>query len=124
MPEGTASLALFMEDIFFSDDPYGPVYHWVIFNIPADAGSLPEGVPAGDTLADGSMQAQNFAAEVVYAGPYPPPDEVHEYTFTLYALDTTLDVPGGAPGEDVVAAMEGHILATAEITGWYLGFTP
>ena len=125
--EGSETLALLVDDP--DSRPPGFV-HWVIYDIPAPSTGLAEGVPGGAELADGSRQGSNDFAPygpgtfpggaekrlVGYDGPCPPGGE-HRYVFTLYALDTPLELPVGATMAEVEAAMEGHILAQAELTG-------
>jgi phosphatidylethanolamine-binding protein (PEBP) family uncharacterized protein len=63
----------------------------------------------------------NGFGEVGYGGPCPPPDHVHFYVFTLYALDTRLDLPESAGVDDLNAALDGHVLEEAELTGTFVG---
>jgi Raf kinase inhibitor-like YbhB/YbcL family protein len=93
--------------------------HWLLFNLPVQVTSLAEGVPQDGELADGSRQGQNSANRLGYAGPCPPGGQTHGYVFRLYALDTTLELPAGASKEEILGAMEGHILAQAELVGMY-----
>ena len=95
--------------------------HWGIYNIPSTSVGLPAGLSAESPLPDGSLQIVNGYGEVGYGGPCPPPDHTHTYAFTLYALDTKLDLPDGATVDDLAAAMEGHVLAEAELLGTFLG---
>lgn len=118
VPQGTRSLALVMEDRDLS------FTHWLVYNIPPDVTGLPEGVIQQPRLEDGTLQGLNDNAEIGYVGPYPPPGARHRYAFVLYALDTLLDLGPGAVREQVLAAMEGHVLATAELVGTYLGVEP
>jgi Raf kinase inhibitor-like YbhB/YbcL family protein len=53
-----------------------------------------------------------------WGGPCPPLGE-HRYFFKLYALDITLNLKPGATKQDVAKAMEGHVLAHAELMGTY-----
>src|SRR5262245_18163262 len=91
VPAGTKSFALIMYD---HDAPTerGPFVHWVIFNIPGSARSLPEGIPLGHDVSDpeGAHQGFNGNEHFGYLGPNPPPGETHTYVFRLYALDTRL----------------------------------
>jgi hypothetical protein len=118
-PTGTQSLALIM------DDPdavqvVGFVWdHWLLFNIPADIRSLPEGIPADKELPNGSRHGTNTFPRLGYDGPCPPSGQTHKYIFTIYALDTLLDLEAGANKETLLAAMEGHILAEATYSGVY-----
>ena len=114
-PEGTASFALINDD---PDAPVGTWVHWVLYNLPADARSLPEAVPADSELPDGSRHGQNSWRRPGYGGPCPP-GGTHRYFFKLYALDTALDLPSDANKEEVLKAMEGHILGQTELMGVY-----
>jgi Raf kinase inhibitor-like YbhB/YbcL family protein len=115
-PEGTESFALIMDD---PDAPGRVFTHWVLYNIPADRGELPEGVPAEKIVKKGCSQGVNDFRMAGYGGPCPPPGKPHHYRFRLYALDTELDLPSGVTKNAVLAAMKGHILADAEIVGLY-----
>lgn len=117
-PKGTQRLALLMEDRDF------PFSHWVVYNIPAETNSLPEGVLQQPQLPDGTFQGLNTNAELGYIGPFPPSGDTHHYAFVLYALDAPLYLEPGATREQVLAAMEGHVLATSELTGIYIGVRP
>lgn len=114
-PEGTASYALIMDD---PDAPGGTWVHWVIYNLPPDAGGLPEAVPAKEELPDGSRQGTNSGKGVGYAGPCPP-GETHRYFFKLYALDQELDLAEGVTADELTAAIQGHILGQAALMGTY-----
>jgi len=128
VPREAKSLVLLMGDQMnyaYPEAPADAVFsHWVVYNIPPSSTGLPEGVPAElTTLADGSMQGVNNypgAYQAGYGGPCPGPNEKHLYVFTLYALDTVLDLPPGAEMDNVKVAMEGHILAQAELKGYFL----
>lgn len=115
-PEGTESLALIMDD---PDAPMGTWVHWVVYDIPPDRGSLPEGVPADEPLSDGSLQGKNGWQRDGYGGPCPPSGSSHRYVFTLYALDTELGLEAGATKGSVLDAMDGHVLAQGELIGTY-----
>ena len=114
VPEGTQSLVLILDD---PDAPGGTFTHWVIYNIPAAATGLEENIPKTAELVSGALQGRNSIGEIGYGGPCPPLGQSHRYFFKLYALDITLDLEGGASKAQVMAAMEGHILAEAEIMG-------
>ncbi|MGQ9681318.1 MAG: YbhB/YbcL family Raf kinase inhibitor-like protein [Anaerolineae bacterium] len=106
-PGNTQSLAITMVD----PDGGGWV-HWVQFNIPANATSLPA---AANGPAIGIKGVNDFG-ENGYGGPCPP-SGTHRYVLTLYALDTTLSLAEGASKAQVDAAMAGHVLAQAQLTG-------
>jgi Raf kinase inhibitor-like YbhB/YbcL family protein len=114
-PSRTQSLALIMDD---PDAPIGIWIHWVIFNIPASTRDLKEGTPTDPQLSDGSLQGKTSAGSSGYHGPCPP-SGTHRYFFKLYALDTMLSLTANADKKELLAAMEGHILANAELMGTY-----
>jgi len=115
-PAKTASFALIVDD---PDAPGGTWVHWVLWNLPAIAHSLPEGVARNDELPDGSRQGRNDFRKVGYNGPCPPPGKTHRYFFRLYALDGKLDLAPGASRAELDAAMKGHILGQAEYGGTF-----
>jgi Raf kinase inhibitor-like YbhB/YbcL family protein len=110
-PEGTKAFALIMDD---PDAPGGTWVHWVIYNIPADAASLPQGVPTDATLASGAMQGSNSWKRTGYGGPCPPSGS-HRYYFKLYALSDTLDLKSGANKRKLLKAMKGKVLGQVEL---------
>jgi Raf kinase inhibitor-like YbhB/YbcL family protein len=96
--------------------------HWLVWNIPATATGLPEGVPQGADLKDGSHQIS--ASGPVYRGPgAPATGPMHHYTFEIYALDTKLDVTATADAfetrTNVMKAMQGHVLGKAVYMGLF-----
>lgn len=114
-PTGTESLALVVDD---PDAPNGTFVHWVIYDLPPDARGLPEGAPADERLPDGSLNGKNSVNQLGYMGPCPP-SGTHHYQFNLYALDAKLDAAAGWSKDQLLAAMQGHILAQAELVGLY-----
>ena len=115
-PAGTQSLALVCDD---PDAPVGTWVHWVLWNIPASARALPQGVPAVKVLADGSAQGKNDFGRIGYGGPSPPRGKPHRYFFRLYALGQKLTLAAGASRKQLDAAMAGRILGAAELIGTY-----
>ena len=115
-PAGTKSLALIADD---PDAPSGTWVHWVYFDIPVQARSLPEGLSKNAELKDGSRQGRNDFGRVGYGGPCPPRGPAHRYLFKLYALNAKLDLPPGATKADVERAMKGKILGQAQLMGKY-----
>jgi Raf kinase inhibitor-like YbhB/YbcL family protein len=109
-PDGTQSMALITDD---PDAPIGTFVHWVIFDIPPDTASLPEGV------SDVGIQGENGFGRMGYGGPCPPQGPSHRYFFKLYALDTSLDLPSSAKKSDVEMAMQGHVLTQGQLMGTY-----
>jgi Raf kinase inhibitor-like YbhB/YbcL family protein len=118
VPAGTQSFVLLMHDPDValqkkSDD----VTHWMAFNIPGTATELAGGQSAEPKLADGTVQITNTGRKVGFMGPGAPPGTYHHYTFELYALDTKLDLGPDATRDQVVAAMQGHILGKGVLVG-------
>ena len=122
VPMGTQSFVL----LFHDPEPalnkgVMDVTHWLMWNIPATATGLAEGVASATELPDGSRQVSLRTNG--YMGPGAPPGPYHHYTFELYALDTKLDVPQATPQQAsdtrlaVMKAMDGHILSKALIVG-------
>jgi Raf kinase inhibitor-like YbhB/YbcL family protein len=118
IPEGTQSFALVMDDLDFSFS------HWIVYNIPSTATVLAEGIIGQPLLPDGTLQGINDNEILGYTGPFPPSGEAYHYAFVLYALDTSLDIEPGARREQVLAAMEGHVLGKSELVGAYVGVLP
>ena len=85
------------------------------FNIPGTARALPEGVPAGAQLPDGTVQPLNSMRNNGFTGP--GARIFHHYVFELYALDTKLSLGPDATRDQVLAAMDGHVLAKAAVVG-------
>lgn len=118
-PPGTKSLVLIVEDPD-APDPAAPqriFVHWVLYNLPPAAGSLPEAVSA-DALPAGTRQGRSDFGRTGYRGPCPPIGR-HRYFFRLSALDIELPDLGAATKAQLTAAMQGHVLATAELMGTY-----
>jgi len=115
-PAGTLSLALIADD---PDAPVGTWTHWVLFNLPAHTTALPEGVTRVDEVPSGGRQGRNDFRRIGYGGPCPPPGKPHRYFLKLYALDKMLSLKAGASKQDAEQAMQGHILAKAELMGTY-----
>jgi Raf kinase inhibitor-like YbhB/YbcL family protein len=114
-PAATQSFALIFDD---PDAPGGTWVLWVLYDIPGGNQGLPEAVPAQAELSDGSRHGQNSWDRLDYGGPCPP-SGTHRYFFKLYALDTALGLEPGADKARLQQAMEGHIIAGAELMGTY-----
>jgi Raf kinase inhibitor-like YbhB/YbcL family protein len=123
VPSGTQSFVIHMHDLDVSrnrttDDQA----HWVVWNIPASRTGLPEGVPRGSQLADGSYQIS--ATGPVYRGPgAPAAGPLHHYVFEVYALDTMIEVKPTADAFEtraiVLKAIQGHVLGKGVYTGLF-----
>lgn len=95
--------------------------HWLVFNIPADTRSLPEGIPDEAELADGSRHGITSFDTLGYGGPCPPAGRNHGYEFRLYAIDIVIDLEPGATKSEIVTAIQGHILGRVMMTWEYPG---
>lgn len=117
-PADVQSLALIMDD---PDAPGGTFTHWLLYNMGSTALSLPEGVETTERPANGAagFQGGNDGGGIGYGGPCPPEGPAHRYRFTLYALDGLVDVGPGATKDELLSAMEGHVLAETELVGAY-----
>jgi len=115
-PARSTSFALIVDD---PDAPMGTWVHWVLWNLPASAQSLPDSVPKREQLDDGARQGRNDFRKTGYNGPCPPPGKTHRYFFRLYALDEKLDLAPTATRQDLDGAMNGHIVGRAEYTGTF-----
>lgn len=122
-PPGTVSFLLHMLDPDVARNKTTDTQvHWLVWNIPGTATGLPENVPKGEKLADGSMQIS--ASGPVYRGPGAPANgPPHHYTFEIYALDTKLDLPASTDAFETRAnamkAIQGHILGKAVYVGLF-----
>jgi len=123
VPAGTQSYFLNMHDMDLArNKTTDDQAHWVVWNIPATATGLPEGVPKGPKLANGAFQIS--ATGQMYRGPGAGANgPKHHYMFELYALDTTIDVQPAADAfetrANVMKAIQGHILAKAVYGGLF-----
>jgi hypothetical protein len=117
VPESAQSLALIVHD---TDLQLGAedVLHWAIFNIPATAPGLAEGVATKPALDNGSVQLKNISGGSGYFNPCPPPPTVHHYIFEFFALDTKLDA-AIASRADLLKAIAGHVRAKGTYVGTY-----
>jgi Raf kinase inhibitor-like YbhB/YbcL family protein len=119
VPANTVSFAMIMHDPDVAlQKKTDDVLHWLVFNIPATAHELPEGVPAEAKLSDGTIQCKNQGGVVGYRGPgAPAAGPHHHYTFELFALDTKLDLGPDATRADVLKAVDGHIIGKGVLVG-------
>ncbi len=110
------SIAIIMDD---PDAPFGTFTHWIIWNIPPTS-KIPEGIPLGKEISKPfkAYQGKNDFGKYGYGGPCPPPGKPHRYFFKVYVLDTTLDLKD-ATKEQLISAMEGHIIQYGELVGIY-----
>ena len=140
VPEGTRSLAIVVDDpdaMTLEKGITAPRVHWVIWNIPPETTELAERLATTTELASvgpRTRQGANDLKTFGWAGPCPPPNitsiqrggssaptqKPHGYRFRIFALDTELDVPAGATKNELLEAMEGHVLAGGELKGEYV----
>jgi Raf kinase inhibitor-like YbhB/YbcL family protein len=108
-PNGTVSLAVCLDD---PDAGRYPFTHWLAWGLPGTAGRLGEGEPA-------PQEGRNDFGAPGYRGPCPPPGKPHRYVFRLYALDAEPELGPSDRRLSFDAALEGHVLGQAELTGTY-----
>lgn len=114
VPEEAKSLALLVDD---PDSPRGSWVHWIVWNIPPGTRAVSEGaLPAG-------ISGTNDFGRTGWGGPCPHTGS-HRYVFTLWALDTVVDLsPEEKNGQETKRALReainGHILAEAQLIGIY-----
>jgi Raf kinase inhibitor-like YbhB/YbcL family protein len=116
-PESLQTYAVIFHDVENSSNKTSAdTLHWSAFNIPGSAKGLPEGLGSGD-LPDGTRNGPGIAARQgkapAYFGPGAGPGPIHHYVFEFYALDTKLDLPATTTREDILKAMDGHIVGKA-----------
>jgi Raf kinase inhibitor-like YbhB/YbcL family protein len=122
-PSGTQSFVLLMHDTEEAPNRSSRMdaTHWLLWNIPGSATGLPEAVPEGAQLLDGTRQVSQHSNG--YRGPGPNPGANHHYVFELFALDIKLEVPVGVAADAVAIrkaifdAMDGHVIAKASLVG-------
>lgn len=101
IPGNAKSVVLEMDDV---DAPGGSFNHWIVFDIPVTSLIEEDSIPG--------KQGTSSAKRKNYAGPRPP-SGVHRYHFRVYALDTVLGMPEGSSKDDIMEALQGHVLARA-----------
>lgn len=107
LPDGTQSLAIIAED---PDAPNGTFFHWVCFNI-SPTHKIAENHQPG-------ISGHNSHGKTGYTGPCPPGGE-HQYFFTVYALDSRLDLMAGAEAVELKQKMQPHLLGSGRLMGRY-----
>ncbi|MDG5819331.1 YbhB/YbcL family Raf kinase inhibitor-like protein [Natronococcus sp. A-GB7] len=113
VPDEVESLALIVDDPD-AVEPAGKVWdHWVVWNVPPEAETIPENWDAAD-----AVEGTNDFGDVGYGGPSPP-DREHTYRFAIFALDTTLELDPETDADGLRSAMSGHVLAQGQLEGTY-----
>lgn len=110
IPPNTKSLAIICDD---PDAPGGIWVHWVIFNVPADTREIISGATGI------GIKGKNDFRKLGYGGPCPPPGPAHTYRFKLYALDKMLPIKEGTTKAELEKAMNGHVIASAQLDAKY-----
>jgi len=117
IPAGARSLALIVDDPD-APDPAAPKrtwVHWVLYDLPPAPARIPEG---GSELPPGTRQGTNDFGRTAYGGPCPPIGR-HRYFFKVFALDAPLGDLKAPTKTQLLGAMEGHVVARAELMGTY-----
>lgn len=110
VPAKTQSLALILHD---PDAVSGDFLHWLMWDIPPATESI-----AVNDVPVGAVQGRNGGGDSKYIGPCPPKGTgSHRYIFDLYALDNSSNLPSGSTRDQLEAAMKGHIIQKATLTG-------
>ncbi len=127
-PASLQTYALIFHDVENSSNKTtADTLHWTVFNIPGTAKGLPEALPAGD-LPDGTRNGPGLGSRggktPAYFGPGAGPGPIHHYVFEFYALDTKLDLPANATREELLKAMDGHVIGKAAWFGRFHAQTP
>jgi hypothetical protein len=129
-PESLKTYAIIFHDIENSTaKTTTDTLHWSVFNIPGTATSVPEGLGGGD-LPDGTRNGPGIAAGrggrggappavPAYFGPGAGPGPFHHYVFEFYALDTKIDLPANTTRDELMKAMDGHVVGKAAYVGRY-----
>ena len=115
---GAAGYVVIVEDTDAGDKKLGlPFLHWIAWNIPYNAISLPEGASGkpGAKLVEG----KNGAGKIGYFGPHPPPGRAHRYQFQILAISNVVNLPAGASRRDVLKAIRGQAVGHGGFVGFY-----
>jgi len=122
-PASTKSYAVAMEDADAHLPGGPPITHWLVFNIPASATSLPASLPPQGAAAapTGMVSANNIGRRLGYFGPRPPANSTHHYHLQVLALDETVPLAEGSSRDDFAKAIAGHVVGTGEVVGQFTG---
>ena len=120
VPDTARSLVLIVEDPDAAKPK--PFVHWIVYGIPPEVSTLPQGRPTTPRLDQpaGAVQGLNSTGVTGYFGPKPPKgDPAHHYHFQLFALDRPLALQPGATRQDLLKAMDGHVVGKGDLVGTY-----
>ena len=122
-PDTVKTYAVILHDIENAGPMRGTTdtLHWTAFNIPGTASGIPEGLGPG-VLPDGTTNGPGIASRGgtmpgAYYGPGAGPGPFHHYIFEFYALDAKLDIPATATRDELMKAMEGHVVGKSAYVG-------
>ncbi|GAB4254043.1 MAG: hypothetical protein Kow00122_12100 [Thermoleophilia bacterium] len=119
-PEGTDGFALVVDD---PDAPREePFVHWVVYGLPAEVTSLPEGIPPGEApeALRGGVHGRNDFGNRSYDGPAPPEGSgPHRYRFTVYALASPPELESGLTKSELLAEISQSVIARGRLIGIY-----
>lgn len=115
-PENTKSFVIVCND---PDAVEGDFVHWVVYNIPAQINNLREGLEKEGIPEGNIKQGLNDFGDIGYGGPCAPPGKTHRYTFTLYCLDSELNLKAGLTRKDILGAISGHIIEKIQLIALY-----
>lgn len=115
VPEPTAALAVTAE---YDRGPLDEPVFWTLWNVPADIGQIPTGLPRSESLPslDGARQGRQSGGGPGYEPPCPPRGQPYEHRFQVYALGETLSLDGGATNDDAAEAIGNAVLASRRFT--------
>ena len=132
-PEETQSFVLVMEDAETDEPPGGVWTHWIVYSIPPDTMSLDSIPLTSADLGNGAKLGTNDYGVAYYLGPCPKPSliigpniasrmspaSLRPYYFRIYALDIDVQLGPGADRNELLHAIEGHVLAAGELAPTY-----
>ncbi len=122
LPEGTRQIAVICQDHGAGNPP--PWVHWIIYNISGNAEELPAGLPFDTSEPmprglEGAVHGNNGWGLPMYRGPAPPGNSLHHYDFAVFALDEELNLPPGLDREELLEAIDGHVIGRGDMVPIY-----
>ncbi len=114
--EVVKSFVIFLEDL---DDKNGTPIHWILFNIPSFINQLHEDITTVRNVPDEVCIGTNDFGKIGYTGPCNQ-SGVHHYAFKIFALDRGLPLVPGSAKNEILKAMEGHIIGKGKLIGKYV----
>lgn len=117
--EKAVSIAIIMDDL---DVPFTAAYnHWLIWNIP-NMQEIPEDIPYIAAVPELGNAVQGMAwGKNRYRGPKQPVfvRNTHSYVFRFFVLNCFLHLDSNARKQELLKAMNGHVLQEGQIIGKY-----